>query len=140
MSRYEPVTGNKSGDAITASYAGRYLEFKEELMVHPTRDSGLVVVGDPVLVNGITGRAMSSASSSADIIAIDTEGCYFFDVVLTSGGSVGDGIYISGVNGALSDDSDGWAFGRLLGDADPDADAQTVGVKIYPVLDQGETS
>ena len=132
MSKYTAVSGASSGDQISATGQGRHLTFLESKMVHPAHADGLVDVGDPVLVGeGIVGRAFASAAAATDYVAIDTEGLWQFNVVLTSGGSVGDTIYIDGSTAVLSDSSSGYVFGKLLDDVSADASAQLAPIKIH---------
>ncbi len=136
--------GKNSGDQISSTYEGRHLTLEERSLTHPERDSGLVVVGDPVVVGGIVGRAFTSATSERDQIAIDTEGIWAFNVILLGGGEIGDSIFINENTAVLSnDDADGVFFGYLLASYDtvPYDEPQLVPVKIHahPCLGEDES-
>lgn len=90
---------------------GEDVTITESLMTHPTRSSGLVVSGDPVLVGRLVGVAATSAAATTDKIAVSTRGVYKLAVVgVHNGIQFGETIYIS-ATAVLSDDLTGTPFG-----------------------------
>lgn len=80
-------TGQSAGQECSSTGEGRHLTFEESVLVHPKRTDGLVDGGDPVLYDNIVGVAFKSAAAESDMIAIDTEGIWWLNVL----GSVSDG-------------------------------------------------
>jgi len=131
-------TGHTAGEECSSTGEGRHLTLEENLLIHPLHGDGLVDSGDPVLfavgsswMNGV-GVAFNSAAAATDLIAIDTEGIFFLNVLGcvsdgTNNGAAramhaGDPVYISKAidqTYTLSgqDNPDEWVpFGYLLGD------------------------
>jgi hypothetical protein len=131
------ATGHTAGEECSSTGEGRHLTLEESYLIHPLHGDGLVDSGDPVLfavgstwMNGV-GVAFNSASAATDLIAIDTEGIFFLNVLGcvsdgTNNGAAramhaGDPVYISKSidTNQLSgqDNPDEWVpFGYLLGD------------------------
>ena len=80
-------TGQSAGEEASSTGAGRHLTFEESVLTHPYHSDGFVDGGDPVLVDNIVGVAFKGASAADDMIAIDTEGIWWLNVL----GSVSDG-------------------------------------------------
>jgi hypothetical protein len=130
------ATGRAAGQEISSTYEGRHLSIEEQYMTHPYHADGLVDKGDPVLIgDDIVGVALNSASAAGDVIAIDTEGIWFLNVLGTiSDGTadgavhtmaVGDQVYINRTAGTVgapymlsgqADPHNFVPFGYLLGD------------------------
>jgi len=102
------MTGRSAGDEISSTYEGRHITALESAITHPTRDSGFVNGGDPVLVGDIiVGVALKTASAATDNITIDTEGIWALTVQAKDDlGNVavaeGDQIYINTTTCVLS--------------------------------------
>jgi len=79
-------TGQSAGQECSSTYAGRHLTFEESVLSHPYHSDGFVDGGDPVRVGDIVGVAFKGASAATDMIAIDTEGIRWLNVL----GSVSD--------------------------------------------------
>ena len=151
------ATDHTAGDEASSTYEGRHLTLEESYLIHPYHADTFVDGGDPVLfavgsgwMNGV-GVAFSSAAANTDLIAIDTEGIWYLNVMGSiSDGSVdgmaralhaGDPVYIhkeAGTVGApymLSgqDDPNKWVlFGYLLGDVTAHLTVPTVvAVKVH---------
>jgi hypothetical protein len=62
----------------------RFFNSTESDLVHPSRSSGLVVSGDPVVVGRLVGVASTSAAATTDLISIDTEGVHDLTVAIDS--------------------------------------------------------
>ena len=148
-------TGREAGDELSSTYEGRHLALEEQYLIHPLHAAdGLVDKGDPVLfavgatwMNGV-GVALASAAAATDIIAIDTEGIWFLNVLgAVSDGTLdgaaralhaGDPVYISRLaNQTITlsgqDEPQEWApFGYVLGDVAASTTATTlVAVKVH---------
>jgi hypothetical protein len=147
-------TGREAGDEISSTYEGRHLTLEESYLIHPYHADGLVDKGDPVLfavgsgwMNGV-GVALGSATVATDLIAIDTEGIWFLNVLGavsdgTNNGAAralaaGDPVYIcKTVDQVITlsgkDDPHEWVpFGYLLGDVAASITATTiVAVKVH---------
>ncbi len=81
-------TGKTAGTECSSTYEGRHITLEESYLIHPYHADGLVDKGDPVYVgNNIVGVAFNSATAATDLIAIDTEGIWYLNVV----GAVSDG-------------------------------------------------
>lgn len=86
------ATGKTAGDECSSTYEGRHLTIEENLLIHPYHSDGLVDKGDPVIIGNpalgacAVGVAFISATAATDLIAIDTEGIWFLNVL----GSVSD--------------------------------------------------
>lgn len=98
-------TGKAAGDEVSSTYEGRHITVEESYLTHPYHTDGLVDKGDPVLIKDtdglglIVGVAFNSAAAATDLIAIDTEGIWFLNVL-----------------GAISDQSnDGLAYALTAG-------------------------
>lgn len=115
------------GDEISSSDEGRVLTLLESDLIHPDHTDGLVNQRDPV-VFGTTGLrgvgvARIAALAATDLISIDTEGLYNFDVVAANddGGvdvAGGDQLYINITTAVISKISNSVTqvpFGYALG-------------------------
>lgn len=81
-------TGREAGDEISSTSEGRHVSLEESYLIHPYHADGFVDKGDPVYVGeNVVGVALNSAAAATDIIAIDTEGIWFLNVM----GAVDDG-------------------------------------------------
>jgi len=136
-------TGKSAGDEVSSTYEGRHITIEENLLVHPyhtgvfgdelVNKGDPVIVGDPALGSCAVGVAFKSAAAATDLIAIDTEGIWFLNVLgIESDGTInghahalacGDPVYIQKTPGTnvniLSgeDDPDNFLpFGYVLGD------------------------
>ena len=143
------ATDHSAGDEASSTYEGRHITVEESYLAHAYHADGLVDKGDPCIIGeNIVGVALNSAAAATDLIAIDTEGIWYLNVV----GSVSDGtsdgiakalvpgdvVYIeqtpgSGVN--LSGESDPnrfKQFGYLLGNVSAHVtNATLVAVKVH---------
>jgi len=143
------ATGHTAGEECSSTYEGRHITVEESYLAHAYHSDGLVDKGDPCIIGeNIVGVALNDAAAATDLIALDTEGIWFLNVV----GSVSDGtsdgiakalapgdvVYIeqtpgSGVN--LSGESDPnrfKQFGFLLGDVNANVTTATlVAVKVH---------
>jgi hypothetical protein len=145
-----PITYRTAGEEGSSTFEGRYLTFVESDLVHPYHADGFVDKGDPVLVgDNIVGVAMTSAAAATDLIAIDTEGIWYLNVLgcISNGGSAGvahtgvagDPVYIQRTPGTdvylLSgeQESDKFApFGYILGATTASTTVPTlVAVKVH---------
>ncbi len=143
------ATGKTAGEECSSTYEGRHITLEESYLTHPYHADGLVDKGDPVRCGDIVGVAFTSATAATDLIAIDTEGVWFVNVLgaisdLTADGiahalSVGDRVYFRLVPGtntwALSGETDAAnfvPFGYLLGDVTASVTVPTLAaVKIH---------
>jgi hypothetical protein len=143
------ATGKTAGEEISSTYEGRHITIEENLLSHAYHADGLVDKGDPcILGDNIVGVAFKSAVAATDLIALDTEGIWFLNVVGavsdgTSDGiakalSAGDPVYIEYTPGTgcnLSGESDPnrfQLFGYLLGDVTAHLTTPTlVAVKVH---------
>jgi len=80
-------TGQSAGEEASSTYEGRMLTFEESVLTHPYHADGFVDGKDPVLYDNIVGVAMKGAAAQTDLIAIDTEGIFWLNVL----GSISDG-------------------------------------------------
>lgn len=143
------ATGHSAGEECSSTYEGRHITVEESYLAHAYHADGLVDKGDPCIIGeNIVGVALNDAAAATDLIAIDTEGIWFLNVV----GSVSDGtsdgiakalvpgdvVYIeqtpgTGVN--LSGESDPnrfKQFGFLLGNVSAHVtNATLVAVKVH---------
>ena len=129
-----PITYRTAGEEGSSTYEGRHLTFVESDLVHPYHADGLVDKGDPVLVgDNIVGVAFKSAAAATDLIAVDTEGIWYLNVLgcvtldgtaagIAHAGVAGDPIYFQKVPSTdmylLSGENDSAnrvPFGFLLG-------------------------
>jgi len=151
------ATNATAGDEVSSTYEGRHITLEESLLIHPYHADTFVDKGDPVLfavgsgyMNGV-GVALASATAATDLIAIDTEGIWFLDVLgCISDGSIngaarvlnaGDPVYIKKAAGTVGapymlsgqDDANDWVpFGYLLGDVTAHLTTPTlVAVKVH---------
>lgn len=151
------ATGKTAGDEVSSTYEGRHITIEENLLIHPYHADGLVDKGDPVLIKGtdglgdIVGVAFDSATAATDLIAIDTEGIWFLNVLgaisdqsadgLAKALTAGDPVYMriaAGTVGTpfmLSGEDDPVhfvPFGYILGDVSASTTAPTlVAVKVH---------
>lgn len=80
-------TGQAAGEEASSTGMGRHLTFDEMVLNHPYHSDGFVDGGDPVSYGDTVGVAFKSAATDADMIAIDTEGIWWLNVL----GIVSDG-------------------------------------------------
>ena len=80
-------TGMTAGTEVSSGGEGRVLTFEESVLVHPYHADGFVDGKDPVRYDNIVGVALKGAAAATDMIAIDTEGIFWLNVL----GSVSDG-------------------------------------------------
>ncbi len=146
------ATGHTAGNECSSTYEGRHLSIEEQYMTHPYHADGLVDKGDPVLLgDDIVGVALKSAAAATDLIAVDTEGIWYLNVLGsisdgTADGAVhtmllGDQVYINRTAGTVgapymlsgqSDPHNFAPFGFLLGDVTAHLTTPTlVAVKIH---------
>jgi len=148
-------TGHSAGEECSSTYEGRHITLEESYLIHPYHAADtLVDHGDPVLfavgsdwMNGV-GVAFNSAAAATDLIAIDTEGIWFLNVLgCVSDGTndgaaralhAGDPVYIAKAANQVNqlsgqDNPDEWVpFGYLLGDVAASTTAPTlVAVKVH---------
>ena len=146
-------TGHSAGEESSSTYEGRHVTLEESYLIHPLVADGFVNKGDPVLfgvgsdwMNGV-GVAFNDAAAATDLIAIDTEGIWYLNVLGcvsdgTNNGAAralgcGDPVYISKAiaTNMLSgqDNPDEWVpFGYLLGDVAAHLTVPTlVAVKVH---------
>jgi hypothetical protein len=100
-------TGQSAGEECSSTYEGRHVTFEESVITHPTHADGFVDKGDPCIVGEQVFIAFNGASAATDIIANDTEGIWWGNVVATDdlGNSAvarGDRIYINRTTCVLS--------------------------------------
>ena len=128
---YDP-TGHTAGEECSSTYEGRHLTFEESQLVHPSHTDGFVDSKDPVLVgDNIVGVAFKGAAAATDLIAIDTEGIFFLNVVATSAMNQGAVVFIDATTAILSDDSTDVVFGTILSALGASQTAQLVAVKVH---------
>lgn len=80
-------TDQAAGEECSSTNEGRHLTFEESVLTHPYHADGFVDGGDPVFYGDTVGVAFKSASADTDMIAIDTEGIWWLNVL----GIVSDG-------------------------------------------------
>jgi len=150
-------TGHSAGEECSSTYEGRHITLEERYLIHPYHADGLVDKGDPVLFavgsgyKNAVGVAFNSAVTENDLIAIDTEGIWFLNVLgCISDGSIdgaavtlaaGDPIYIRKAGGTVGDpyilsgedDANNTVpFGYLMGDVTAHVSTPTVvAVKVH---------
>lgn len=140
------ATGRSAGEELASTSEGRHLTFEESYFVHPAHTDGFVFKGDPVVVGErIVGVAFDEAFAVTDLIAIDTEGIWFLNVVSSNdAGNVavneGDEIFINTTTAVLSritNIATQIPFGYALGDGASDGAAHVVAVKVHhdPTVD-----
>lgn len=151
MTQY-PVTSptRTAGEEGSSTYEGRHLSVVESELTHPYVADGFVNKGDPVLYGAnIVGVAFKDAAAATDIIAIDTEGIWYLNVLgCVSDGTTdgiakalvyGDPVYIKRTPGTdvyiLSGQQDPQhfqSFGFVLGSVSASTTAPTlVAVKVH---------
>lgn len=117
MPQFNVNTGRVAGEEGSSTYEGRHLSFYESELTHQYHADGFVNTGDPVNVGDIVGVAFTSAAATTDVVAIDTEGEWYLDVVASddngvSDVAVGDQLYVN--TGVVSKKSSGIPFGKAL--------------------------
>jgi len=144
------ATDQTAGNEASSTYEGRHINIEESYLTHPYHSDGFVDTGDPVLLGeNIVGVAFASAAAATDLIAIDTEGIWYLNVLGcvsdgTSDGialalAPGDPVYIKRTPGTdvyiLSGQSDPYhfaPFGYLLGDVSASTTVPTLAaVKVH---------
>jgi len=128
------ATGRTAGTEISSTYEGRHITLEESYLTHAAGGDGLVNAGSPVNVGSIVGVAFTSAAAATDLIAVDTEGIWFLNVVASDGSGVsdvipGDQLYIA--TGVVSKISTGVPFGKALGNLAGSAVAAVCAVKVH---------
>jgi predicted RecA/RadA family phage recombinase len=129
------ATGRVAGDECSSTYEGRHLTLEESYLTHPVHGDGFVNKGDPVNVGfNIVGVALNDAVAATDLIAIDTEGIWFLDVVASNDAgvsdvAVGDQLYLA--TGVVSKKASGIPFGESLGTLTGSASAAVCAVKVH---------
>ena len=131
---YYDATGKTAGEEVSSTYEGRHLSFVESDLVHPSHDPDLVNKGDPVNIGNIVGVAFKSAAAATDLIAIDTEGIWFLDVIASDGSGtsavvVGDDLYVD--TGVVSKIATGIPFGKALSPLAGSASPAVAAVKVH---------
>ena len=143
------ATGQTAGNEASSTYEGRHITVEESYLAHAYHADGLVDKGDPCIIGeNIVGVALNDAAAATDLIALDTEGIWYLNVV----GSVSDGtsdgiakalvpgdvVYIEQTPGSgcnLSGESDPnrfKQFGFLLGNVSAHVTTATlVAVKVH---------
>jgi len=86
------VTDELAGEECSSTYEGRHLTFEESALAHPYHADGFVDGGDPVVIDNIVGVAFTSAAAATDMIAIDTEGTRFLNVLGSVSDDTDDGV------------------------------------------------
>jgi len=129
------ATYQHEGDEISSTLEGRHVNIYEDLLVHPAHADGLVNKGDPVLAGwSLVGIALNSASSTNDVITIETEGVWYLSVTSNLQGMgaiwVGDMVYIDPVTAAIGDDFTYPPFGHALGPVASGA-TELIAVKVH---------
>jgi len=79
-------TGQSAGEEVSSGGEGRVLTFEESVLSHPYHSDGMVDGKDPVIYGDIVGVALKGAAAQTDMIAVDTEGIFWLNVL----GSVSD--------------------------------------------------
>ena len=100
-------TGQLAGEQCSSGGEGRVLTFEESVLTHPSHTDGMVDGKDPVCIGKIVGVAMKGAAAVTDLIAVDTEGIWWLNVVASNDGGTsaiarGDRIYINTTTCILS--------------------------------------
>jgi len=100
-------TGQTAGEEVSSGGEGRVLTFAESVLVHPSHTDGFVDGGDPVVVGETVGVSIKGASAVTDLMAIDTEGIWWENVVAENDlGNVamvaGEHVYINRTTAVLS--------------------------------------
>jgi hypothetical protein len=143
-------TVHTAGEECSSTYEGRHLNLEESYLTHPYHSDGFVDTGDPVLIGeNIVGVSFKSAAAATDLMAIDTEGIWYLNVLgCVSDGSSdgialalapGDPVFIQRTPGTdlylLSGESDPYRFvpfGYLLGDVSASTTVPTLAaVKVH---------
>jgi len=116
-------TGQSAGEECSSTGEGRHVTFEESVLTHPSHTDGFVDGGDPCVVGDLVGVAFKGASAATDLIALDTEGIWWLNVVGSDdlGNSAvarGDRIYINRttcVLSKISSSATNMPFGIALG-------------------------
>ena len=129
------ATYQTEGGEISSTSEGRHVNIYEDLLIHPAHADGFVDKGDPVLVGwSLVGVALKSASSTNDVIVVETEGVWYFNVTANLQGMgniwVGDMLYIDPVTAAIGDDFTYPPFGHALGPVTAD-ETELIAVKVH---------
>ncbi|MFA5054414.1 MAG: hypothetical protein WC565_10160 [Parcubacteria group bacterium] len=149
------ATGRTAGEECSSTYEGRHITIEETYLVHPYHADGFVDKGDPCIIDGggdyagLVGVALNSADAATDLIALDTEGIWFLNVLGRTSDGTSDGIAKAlkagdpvaimkapGVNTTILTGETDWShfvpFGHVLGDVTAHVSTPTiVAVKVH---------
>jgi len=119
---YDATYRHEGGEG-SSTLEGRHVNIYEDLLVHPWHPDGFVDKGDPVIAGySLVGVALRSANSTDDIIPVETEGVWYFNVTANLQGMgaiwVGDMLFIDPATAAIGDDFTLVPFGHALGPVD----------------------
>jgi len=128
------ATYKTAGEEGSSTYEGRHLSFIESDLTHISRTGQLVVKGDPVNIGNIVGVALKSAAAATDIIAIDTEGIWYLNVIASDGSGVsdvvvGNDLYVA--TGVVSKIATGIPYGKALSPLAGSATPAVAAVKVH---------
>lgn len=162
---YNP-TGHSAGEESSSTYEGRHLTLEESLLTHPdhtVNGDNFVEKGDPIVSERIVGVSFATGAATGDLIAFDTEGIWYLNVVAITDGAVasaiavGDEIFINRNDGILSKITNiatqqpfGYAMYTSAGDGvahlisvkvhhDPTVDAQKALFNTVPTTEYGKS-
>ena len=85
-------TGQSAGEQASSGNEGRVLTFEESILGHPYHSDGMVDGKDPVIYDNIVGVALKGAAADTDMIAIDTGGIFWLNVLGIVSDGTADGI------------------------------------------------
>lgn len=145
---YDP-TGHSAGEESSSTYEGRHLTLEESYLTHPdhtVNGDNFVQKGDPIVSGRIVGVSFATGTATGDLIAFDTEGIWYLNVVTVTDGAVasaiavGDEIFINRNDGILSKITNiatQQPFGYALYTAAGDGLANLISVKVHhdPTVD-----
>lgn len=132
-----PSTHHAAGEECSSTSEGRYVRVYEDELIHPSHADGLVRKGDPCLTTGLAmvGVAMQSASSTDDVISLDTEGIWWLTVSADYGDiHVGTLLFINSTTATLSDNPVNLIpFGHALAPVSNE-DTELIAVKVHACM------